>query len=85
MSENKTTYSCQPKGKSCYSGTIKTSAFGVQTTERKSCCSTNLCNKGEASTDSNTMLCEFKLENEKMTFMLGNMSCPAQTGKCAVC
>ena len=72
-----TTYACIPAGTSCSPGTQKLGNYQSLVT---TCCSTNNCNTGTATTDSNTLWCNF---GRKGTQSLGAQSCPSG-GSCAV-
>ncbi len=64
-----TEYSCSL---SCTPGTIKATVAGLSATSMISCCSTNYCNTGTATTDTNTLWCNF---GEKGSLLSGTQSC----------
>ncbi len=72
-----TTYTCIPSGMSCSAGTLKLGNYQTTITE---CCLTNDCNTGTATTDSNTLWCNF---GQKGAQSPGAQSCPSG-GSCAV-
>ena len=72
-----TEYSCQQAGSSCLPGTFK---LGNYQTTITACCSTNNCNTGTATTDSNTLWCNI---GQKGAQSLAAQSCPPG-GSCAV-